>query len=213
MQIHSFPLLTFIIFLPLLSASIILMRGETQAQFARICSLVTASIQLLLCWPLLLGFDLTQTAMQWQEQARWIPALKISYHLGVDGLSLTLLVLSIFMHFIIMLSSWHLIKENVACYSAAFLVMQSMINGVFCAMDSILFYLFWEGMLIPMFLCIGMFGSSNRNYDSFYAYVFSINLFWSKSLLSSFKLLEIIFSFLDIIFLYVASLLYIGIKY
>jgi NADH-quinone oxidoreductase subunit M len=184
MQLHSFPLLTFLIFLPLLSAGMILMRGEAHAQFARICSLATASIQLLLCWPLFHGFDMATTAMQWQEQARWIPTLKISYHLGVDGLSLTLLTLGIFMHFIIMLSSWHLIKEKVACYSAAFLVMQSMINGVFCAMDSILFYLFWEGMLIPMFLSIGMFGSSNRNYASIKFFLFTF--FGSTLLLIAF---------------------------
>jgi NADH-quinone oxidoreductase subunit M len=112
--------------------------------------------------------------MQFTETYSWIPQYGMVYSLGIDGIALPMVVLSTFTTLVVVLASWQPIKVRVAQYMATFLIMQGMMVGVFCAMDSILFYIFWEAMLIPMYLCIGMWGMENRTYASikFFIYTF-----------------------------------------
>lgn len=148
--------------------------GDKNADKARIIALVTATICLLLCIPLYQGFDNASSAMQFQVNVPWIKAYGFNYALGIDGISLALIILTSFTTLIVVLAGWQVIKVRVAQYMASFLIMQGMMIGVFAATDSILFYVFWEGMLIPMYLNIGIWGSENRSYASikFFLYTF-----------------------------------------
>ncbi len=167
----SLPLLSILIWLPVLGAMIILMTDEKWAK--RIAPAVTI-ITLLLCIPLYLGFDTSTYHMQFQENKLWISAYQIHYSLGVDGISLSMIILTNFTGLLVILAGCEAIKKRLSQYMAAFLVMQGMMVGVFAALDAILFYVFWEGMLIPMYLSIGMWGSANRSYASikFFLYTF-----------------------------------------
>lgn len=168
-------LLSILIWLPILGAAVVLATGgDEHPMRARVIALVTAVICLLLCIPLYLGYDSSTPAMQFQENLSWIPAYGIFYHLGVDGISVPLIILTNFTTILVIMAAWHAIRLRVAQYMAAFLVMQGMMVGTFAALDAILFYAFWEGMLIPMYLSIGIWGSSNRSYASikFFLYTF-----------------------------------------
>jgi len=168
-------LLSILIWLPVLGAVLALMTGgDKNANAARVISIVTAMLNLLLCIPLYLGFDPSSYAMQFQEENLWIRAYQIHYALGVDGISLAMIILTNFTGLLVILAGCNAIKVRVAQYMAAFLIMQGMMIGVFAATDAILFYVFWEGMLIPMYLSIGMWGGSNRSYASikFFLYTF-----------------------------------------
>ena len=128
----------------------------------------------LMCIPLLLNLNTGTYAMQYTEEFPWMPSLGIHYSLGVDGLSLLLIALSIFTNLVVILATWSSIKKRVAQYFAAFLIMQGFLVGVFAATDAILFYIFWEATLIPMYLIIGIWGSDNRMYAAikFFLYTF-----------------------------------------
>lgn len=174
MWLHS-SLLSLLIWLPVLGAVIVLATGgDKNANAARVIASITAIINLALCVPLYLGFDASSYAMQFQEDRLWIEAYKIHYALGVDGISLAMIILTNFTGLLVILAGCQAIKVRVAQYMAAFLIMQGMMIGVFAATDAILFYVYWEGMLIPMYLSIGMWGSVNRNYASikFFLYTF-----------------------------------------
>lgn len=169
------PLLSLLIWLPVLGAIFAVMTGgDKNARYAQIIALIASVASLLLCIPLYLGFDTSSYAMQYPENQLWISAYQIHYALGVDGISLAMIVLTNFTGLLVIIAGCHAIKVRVAQYMAAFLVMQGMMIGVFAATDSILFYVFWEGMLIPMYLSIGMWGSANRSYASikFFLYTF-----------------------------------------
>jgi NADH-quinone oxidoreductase subunit M len=168
-------MLSILIWLPVIGGMLVLATGGDQnARRARIIALITAIIGLLACVPLYQGFNVTTVAMQFQEHSLWIGAYGINYALGIDGIALALIVLTNFTTLVVILSSWHAIQRRVAQYMAAFLVMQGMMVGVFAATDAILFYVFWEGMLIPIYLSIGIWGGSNRSYASikFFLYTF-----------------------------------------
>lgn len=168
-------LLSLLIWLPMLGGALALMvGGEPHPNRARIVALVTALICLVLCIPLYLDFDPSIGTMQLQEHHAWITAYNINYALGVDGISLPLIFLTNFTTILVILAAWHSIRLRVAQYMAAFLVMQGMMVGTFAALDAVLFYAFWEGMLIPMYLSIGIWGSENRSYASikFFLYTF-----------------------------------------
>jgi NADH-quinone oxidoreductase subunit M len=124
--------------------------------------------------PLWTGFDTATAAMQFGEKSSWIPAFKIFYHLGVDGISMPLILLTTFTTVLVVIAGWEVIQYKVAQYMAAFLIMEGMMNGVFAALDAVLFYVFWEGMLIPMFLVIGIWGGPRRIYATikFFLYTF-----------------------------------------
>lgn len=168
-------LLNVLIWLPILSAIIILFIGnENNKNFQRYTALGTVVVTLLLSLTYLKGFDITLPGMQYIEDFAWMDSLGVRYTLGVDGLSLLLIVLSIFTNIIVILSTWNSIQTKLSQYLAAFLIMQGLLVGVFSAMDAIVFYIFWEATLIPMYLIIGIWGSDNRIYAAikFFLYTF-----------------------------------------
>ena len=168
-------LLSLLIWLPILGAvSVVAVKGDAYPNRARVVALITSLISIGLCIPLYLGFNPALSAMQFQENVPWITAFNVNYALGVDGISLPLILLTVFTTLLVILAAWRSIELRVAQYMAAFLIMQSMMVGTFAATDSILFYVFWEAMLIPMYLSIGVWGSANRSYASikFFLYTF-----------------------------------------
>lgn len=173
MLLH-FPVLSFLIWLPMIGAVLVLCTGdEKNANLARAIAIFVTILSLLLCIPLYLEFDPSSYQMQFVENHLWINAYRIHYALGIDGISLVMVILTNFTGLLVVIAGCHSIKVRVSQYLAAFLTMQGMIVGVFCALDSILFYIFWEGMLIPMYLSIGMWGSANRSYASIKFFLFT----------------------------------------
>lgn len=171
---EHFPILTVLIWLPLVGAFVVLCTGgDKHANWARAIAVIIAVSNVLLCIPLYLAFDASQYSMQFVENHLWIPAYQIHYALGVDGISLVMVMLTNFTGLLVVIAGCHSINKRVSQYMAAFLTMQGMIVGVFCALDAILFYVFWEGMLIPMYLSIGMWGSANRSYASIKFFLFT----------------------------------------
>lgn len=164
-----------LIWIPIVSGIVVFMLGsDTYPRVSRWLTLLTVLVTGGLCVPLLRAFDPNLDAMQFTEDLAWMPALGIRYSLGVDGLALLMMVLSIFTNLIVVLATWSSIKKRVAQYFSAFLIMQGFLMGVFAATDSILFYIFWEATLIPMYLIIGIWGSDNRVYAAikFFLYTF-----------------------------------------
>jgi len=173
-MLHS-SLLSILIWMPVLGAvAVLLTGGDKNANMARVIAATVGIINLLLCIPFYLSFDPNSFAMQFQENHLWIQAYHIHYAVGVDGISLAMVILTNFTGLLVILAGCQAIKLRVAQYMATFLTMQGMMIGVFAATDAILFYVFWEGMLIPMYLSIGMWGSANRSYASikFFLYTF-----------------------------------------
>jgi NADH-quinone oxidoreductase subunit M len=169
-------LLSLLIWLPIVGAVLALLTGsDRNANQARRIALIIALISLALCIPLYMNFDSNTANMQFVENVSWIPAYNINYHLGVDGISMPMIILTIITTIVVILASWHSIKFKVSQFMAAFLIMQGMMIGMFSALDSILFYVFWEGMLIPIYISIGVWGSTYRSYASikFFLYTFA----------------------------------------
>lgn len=137
-------------------------------------SLTTVIISLGISFKLLFDYNVNDMAMQFETNQEWISFLNIRYHLGIDGLSLVLIILSIFTNIIVILSTWNSIDRKLNSYMASFLILQGLLVGVFSAMDAILFYVFWEATLIPMYLIIGIWGSDRRVYAAikFFLYTF-----------------------------------------
>ncbi len=168
-------LLSLLIWIPILGAVIVLFTGgDKNAHWARRIALVTSLISLALCVPLYTHFNGSLYTMQFQENIDWISAYGIHYALGADGISAPLIILTTFTTLLVVIAGWHTIHKKIAQYMASFLIMQGMVVGVFAATDAILFYVFWEAMLIPMYLSIGIWGSQNRSYASikFFLYTF-----------------------------------------
>ena len=168
-------LLSTLIWLPILGAiPVTMLNNAEQATQARVLALIVALISLTLCIPLYFSFDTTTAAMQFTEHVTWIPNLNINYDLGVDGISMPLVVLTCFTTVLVVLASWTMVKKKIGQYLAAFLVMQGAVVGVFSSLDAILFYFFWEAMLIPMYLSIGIWGMEKRSYAAikFFLYTF-----------------------------------------
>jgi len=168
------PLLTILIWVPVIGAVLVLCTGsDKNANWARGIAVAVALANFLLCIPLYLSFDPGRYDMQFLEDHLWIRAYQTHYALGIDGISLVMVILTNFTGLLVVIAGCHSIKMRVSQYMAAFLTMQGMIVGVFCAMDAILFYVFWEGMLIPMYLSIGIWGSANRSYASIKFFLFT----------------------------------------
>jgi NADH-quinone oxidoreductase subunit M len=169
------PLLSLLTWLPIVGAiPVALMGGKERESLARWSSLLISLASIGLCIPLYYGFDTNTAAMQFQEHASWIPSLKISYDMGVDGISMPLIILTCYTTVLVVLASWTMVKLKVAQYLATFLIMQGAVVGVFAALDSVLFYMFWEAMLIPMYISIGIWGMERRSYAAikFFIYTF-----------------------------------------
>jgi NADH-quinone oxidoreductase subunit M len=176
----GFPLLSILVWLPIIGAILIFaLGGDQRPAMARTIAMVTSLVCLGFCIPLWTGFDVQATGYQFLEHRTWFPALNINYALGVDGFAVPLIVLVCLFTPLVILSAWKSIERRVAHYMAAFLIMQGLMTGVFAALDAILFYVFWEGMLIPMFLIIGIWGGPNRMYATikFFLYTFLGSVF------------------------------------
>jgi NADH-quinone oxidoreductase subunit M len=168
-------ILSIAIWLPILGGVAVLATGgDERAPLARLISLAVAVATFLVTLPLYSHFNTQTVAMQFVELRDWIPAFNVHYHLGIDGISLLLVLLTSFTTILVVIAGWQVIQEKVAQYMAAFLIMEGVMIGVFAAMDAILFYVFWEAMLIPMFVIIGMWGGPNRVYATikFFLYTF-----------------------------------------
>ncbi len=170
----NLPLLSLIIWLPIIGGMVVLFasRGETGLQ--RVLALAFSVATFLLSIPLYTAFDVATPQMQFVETAAWIPSFNVNYELGIDGFSMPLILLTTFFTVIVVVAGWQVIKKHVAQYMAAFLIMEGLMNGVFASLDSILFYVFWEAMLIPMFIVIGVWGGPRRVYAAikFFLYTF-----------------------------------------
>lgn len=172
---ETLPLLSILIWISIFGGLFLFcLRAPKYQIFVKNMGLFISLVCLALCVPLLMGFDNNLWAMQWQEKTPWVTALNIYYALGIDGFSLPLIILTCFMTVLVAISSYQSVKERAAEYLSAFLIMQGLICGAFAATDGILFYIFWEAMLIPMFLIIGMWGGKNRIYATlkFFLYTF-----------------------------------------
>ena len=175
MTLLHFPLLSLLIWLPIVTALVVLLISNDECpNMARSVALASTVISLLLCIPLYQGFATHTYAMQFTEHVAWIPSLNINYSLGVDGISIAMIILTVFIAVVVMLAAWQSIKHQVGQYLIAFLLLQGLTIGMFAATDAILFYVFWEATLIPMYISIGVWGSQNRSYASikFFLYTF-----------------------------------------
>jgi len=173
----SWPVLSLITFLPIVGTVLILMlRGDpvAVARNARYLALWTSLITFLVSLVLWFGFDRSSAEFQFMEQADWIPAFGIHYKMGVDGISMLFVLLSTLLTPICILSAWEAIKVRVKEYMIAFLVLETLMVGTFCALDFVLFYMFFEGVLIPMFLIIGVWGGERRVYSAFKFFLYTL---------------------------------------
>ncbi len=174
---QGWPLLSLTTFVPLVGAAFILIiRGEAEvvARNARNVALWTSLITLALALMVWMNFEPGTPAFQLEERIEWIPAFGIAYHMGVDGISVFFVILSAFLTPLCILASWDAIKERVREYMIAFLVLETLMIGMFCALDLVLFYLFFEGVLIPMFLIIGIWGGPRRVYSAFKFFLYTL---------------------------------------
>ena len=173
----NFPILSMLTFLPLLGVFfILLIRGDEDrvAKNARRVALYTTAFNFILSVYLLLNFNPLHSGFQFTEETPWFPALGINYRMGVDGISLFFVLLATFLTPICILASWNSIKKRVKEYMIAFLVLQTFMIGTFCALDAVLFYVFFEGVLIPMFIIIGVWGGKRRVYSSYKFFLYTL---------------------------------------
>ncbi len=174
-MIFGFPLLSVAIWLPIIFGVLVLATGnDRNAPLARMIALVGAILGFLVTLPLYIGFDRMTSAMQFVELREWIPHFNIQYHLGIDGISVLFILLNSFFTPLVVLAGWKVIEKRVAQYMAAFLIMSGIVNGVFASLDAMLFYVFWEAMLIPMFLIIGVWGGANRVYAAVKFFLYTL---------------------------------------
>ena len=174
-MITSIPFLSLAIWAPILGGVLTLATGhDRNAPLARLMALITAVAAFVISWPLYAGFNLNTAAMQFEEIHSWIPMFKMQYHLGVDGISMPIILLNNFITIIVVLAGWKVIEKNVAQYFGAFLIMAGLINGIFSALDGMLFYVFFEASLIPLYLIIGVWGGANRVYAAFKFFLYTL---------------------------------------
>ena len=174
-MIFGYPLLSVVIWLPIVFGGLVLATGnDRNAPLARLIALLGALLGLLVALPLYTGFDRMTSAMQFVELKPWISQFNIHYYLGVDGISLLLVLLNCFFTLIVVIAGWQVIEKRVAQYMASFLIMSGLINGVFISLDAMLFYVFWEAMLIPMFIIIGVWGGPNRVYAALKFFLYTL---------------------------------------
>jgi NADH-quinone oxidoreductase subunit M len=178
-------LLSMLIWLPIVAGVGVLLLGERHIGAGRWLALGATLATLVLAVPLWSGFDTGTAALQFVEKLPWIPRFDAYYALGVDGISLPLIVLTAFMTVTVVIAGWTVIESRPAQYYAAFLIMEGLMIGVFSASDALLFYFFWEAMLIPMFLIIGIWGGPRRVYATikFFLYTFLGSVFMLVALI------------------------------
>ncbi len=181
----DFPILSALVWLPIAGGVALLVMDAMGNTACRQSALVISIATFLLSTLLYTHFDTSTAVMQFQENVPWIAAFSANYHLGVDGISMPLIILTTFTTVLVVLAGWQVIQHKTAQYMAAFLIMEGLMNGVFAALDGILFYVFWEAMLVPMFLIIGIWGGPNRVYATikFFLYTFLGSVFMLVALI------------------------------
>ena len=168
-------LLSLVIWVPIAAGIAVLATGsDRNAGLARILALIGAIAGFVVSLPLYTQFDTLQAGMQFVEISPWIENFSVTYHLGVDGISVLFILLTSFTTVLVVIAGWKVIEKRVAQYMAAFLFMSGLMNGVFAALDAVLFYVFWEAMLIPMFLIIGIWGGPNRVYAAVKFFLYTL---------------------------------------
>jgi NADH-quinone oxidoreductase subunit M len=182
---QGFPLLSFLTWLPIAGGIVVLLFGDRGIRAGRWVALAIAVATFVASIPLYTNFDPSSFAYQFAEQLPWIPAFHATYSLGVDGISLPLILLTTFITIPVVVAAWTVIETRPAQYYAAFLIMEGLMIGVFSALDGLLFYFFWEAMLIPMFLIIGVWGGPRRVYATlkFFLYTFLGSVFMLVALI------------------------------
>jgi NADH-quinone oxidoreductase subunit M len=196
----GFPLLSLAIWVPIIAGVLVLTTGsDRNARAARLIALAGAILGLLVTLPLYTEFDATANGFQFVEFMPWIDTFNINYHLGIDGISLLLILLNSFTTVLVVIAGWRVIEERVAQYMAAFLLLSGVMNGVFCALDALLFYVFFEATLIPMFIIIGVWGGPNRVYAAvkFFLYTLLGSFLTLVALIYLYNVSEGSFSLLD----------------
>ena len=168
-------LLSLAIWTPIIFGVVLLAFGrDDQARLVRWIALIGALVSFLVTLPLYSGFELGTAAMQFVEQAPWIERFNVNYHLGVDGISLWFVLLTAFINVVIVIAGWEVITRRVNQYMGAFLILSGLMIGVFCAIDGMLFYVFFEATLIPMYLIIGIWGGPNKIYAAFKFFLYTL---------------------------------------
>jgi NADH-quinone oxidoreductase subunit M len=169
------PLLSTVVWLPILAGVAVLFTGsDRNASYARWFALVGAIAGFVVALPLYIGFEADAHGMQFVELMPWIESYNINYHMGIDGISLLLILMNTFTTVLVVLAGWQAIDRRVAQYMAALLILSGMMNGVFCALDAALFYAFFESTLIPMFIIIGVWGGPNRVYAALKFFLYTL---------------------------------------
>lgn len=163
-MLFGFPLLSLIIWLPIISGLVVFLMNDRNIQVVRWVALAGSVAGFLVALPLYSGFDTSLGSMQFVERNVWFERLNVYYYLGVDGISMPLILLNSFTTPLVVIAGWEVIRERVSQYMGAFLIMSGVLNGVFASLDAILFYSFWEASLVPMFIIIGVWGGPNRIY-------------------------------------------------
>ena len=169
------PLLSLAIWVPIIGGLLVLATGsDRNAPLARMLAVAVAVAGFVVTIPLYTGFDVGTSAMQFVELQSWVPRFNINYHLGVDGISVLFLLLNAFITIIVVVAGWQVIENKVAQYMAAFLIMSGLMNGIFSALDGVLFYVFFEASLIPLYLIIGIWGGANRVYAAIKFFLYTL---------------------------------------
>ncbi|MBO9328667.1 NADH-quinone oxidoreductase subunit M [Achromobacter sp. HZ01] len=175
MASNTFPWLTLAIFVPIVFGLLVLAVGrDDRPGLTRGLSLIGSIAGFLVTIPLYTGFDSSTAAMQFVEKTSWIEAFNVNYHLGIDGISMWFVLLTAFITIIVVLAGWEVITSRVAQYMAAFLILSGLMVGVFAAVDGMLFYVFFEATLIPMYIIIGVWGGPNRVYAAFKFFLYTL---------------------------------------
>ncbi|NYT76694.1 NADH-quinone oxidoreductase subunit M [Alcaligenaceae bacterium] len=175
MASSTLPWLTLSIFVPIIAGLLVLLVGrDDRPELTRTVALVGAVLGFLVTIPLYTGFDPTTANMQFVEMAPWIETFSINYHLGIDGISLWFVLLTAFITVIVVLAGWQIITSRIAQYMAAFLILSGFMVGVFASLDGMLFYVFFEATLIPMYLIIGVWGGPNRVYAALKFFLYTL---------------------------------------
>jgi len=193
--------LSIIIWLPIFFGALVLLIGQNgRDALARRVSFLGAVLGAAVVVPVWLDFDRQVTSFQFVEKVNWIDAFNIYYHLGIDGLSLLLIALNCVTTIFVIVAGWQVITERVSQYNAAFLILSGMMNGVFCSLDAMLFYVFFEATLIPMFIIVGVWGGPNRVYAAikFFLYTRAGSLLTLVALIYLYRLAGGSFSLQDL---------------
>ena len=180
-----FPILSLLLWLPIAGGLLVLMAGRVAPGTVRWLALLVALVSFAVSVPLWTQFDITTAAMQFTEKLPWVGTFNVYYSLGVDGISMPLILLNTFMTILVVAAGWEVIQYKISQYLAAFLILEGLMNGVFSALDGMLFYVLWEAMLIPMFIVIGVWGGPRRVYATikFFLYTFFGSVFMLVALI------------------------------